>query len=291
MMKKDYLIRGTALSNSVRFVCVDATETINYAQKIHNAYPTAIAGLGRVMIQNIMMSSLLKEKGDVSIKVNGNGKLSPIYSYCDSDLNIRAYCNNPDTHYDLNDKGKLDVKRAVGEVGQIFVTQNLDGKNMFTSTAEIVSGEIAEDFTHYYMQSEQIPTSVSLGVFVDVDNSVKNAGGFIIQLLPFCSDEHIDILESKLLQLKPITTLLREGNSPEDIINNIFGDDYEILEKRNVNYKCNCSKDRFAKSLVTLGKNEISDLMLEENLETYCHFCNSKYYFTKDDLKEIYDSI
>lgn len=289
----DYLVRGLAYDGSIRVFAVDSTKTVGEAQKRHGMWPTASAAVGRLMTGGVMFGAMLKGDDKVVLKIDGGGPLGPILVDSNATGGVRGYAKNPQTHLDLNAKGKLDVGGAVGTDGMLSVIKDLGMRDFFTGQSPIVSGEIAEDLTYYFAVSEQVPSSVGLGVLVDTDNSVLAAGGFIVQVMPNAEDEAISKLENRLVSIEPVSSMIQRGLSPEAILNEIFGEEnVEILEKIPVKFECNCSKERFADGIIGLGKDEIRKMIDEDGAaETQCHFCLETYHYSKEELEAMIDEL
>lgn len=289
----DYLVRGLAYDGSIRVFAVDSTKTVGEAQKRHGMWPTASAAVGRLMTGGVMFGAMLKGDDKVVLKIDGGGPLGPILVDSNATGGVRGYAKNPQTHLDLNAKGKLDVGGAVGTDGMLSVIKDLGMRDFFTGQSPIVSGEIAEDLTYYFAVSEQVPSSVGLGVLVDTDNSVLAAGGFIVQVMPNAEDEAISKLENRLASIEPVSSMIQRGLSPEAILNEIFGEEnVEILEKIPVKFECNCSKERFADGIIGLGKDEIRKMIDEDgSAETQCHFCLETYHYSKEELEAMIDEL
>lgn len=289
----DYLVRGLAYDGSIRVFAVDSTKTVGEAQKRHGMWPTASAAVGRLMTGGVMFGAMLKGDDKVVLKIDGGGPLGPILVDSNATGGVRGYAKNPQTHLDLNAKGKLDVGGAVGTDGMLSVIKDLGMRDFFTGQSPIVSGEIAEDLTYYFAVSEQVPSSVGLGVLVDTDNSVLAAGGFIVQVMPNAEDEAISKLENRLASIEPVSSMIQRGLSPEAILNEIFGEEnVEILEKIPVKFECNCSKERFADGIIGLGKDEIRKMIDEDGAaETQCHFCLETYHYSKEELEAMIDEL
>jgi molecular chaperone Hsp33 len=289
---KDYLVKALAFNDSIRIYCVTSKHAINEVGKRFGYYPSALAAIGRVMSVGIMMGSMLKGDQTVTIKMFGNGPIGHIVVDADAVGNIRGYTENPHVHYEYTENSKLNVKATVGTDGFIHVIKDLKMREPFIGSVPITSGEIAEDFAYYFTLSEQTPSAVSLGVLVDVDNLATHAGGFIIQALPNADLEIIEKLEEILKTLPSISSLLSSGKTPEEIIDVITNSNYIILEKIDVNYKCNCSREKFERGLISLGEQEIMNLIEEDGkVDTVCHFCGNKYHFDKIDLEHILGEI
>lgn len=289
----DYLVRGLAFDGSIRVFAVDSTETVGEAQKRHMMWPTATAAVGRLMTGGVMLGAMLKGDDKVVLKIDGGGPLGPVLVDSNANGGVRGYAKNPQTHLDLNAKGKLDVGGAVGTDGMLSVIKDLGMRDFFTGQSPIVSGEIAEDLTYYFAVSEQVPSSVGLGVLVDTDNSVLAAGGFIVQVMPNAEEEAISKLENRLASIEPVSKMIQRGLSPEAILNEIFGgDNVEILDRIPVKFECNCSKERFAEGIMGLGAEEIGQIIDEEGkAETQCHFCLETYNYSKEELEAMIDEL
>lgn len=286
---KDYLIKALGFEGQVRAYAVTTTETVGEAQRRHYTWPTASAALGRSMTAGVMLGAMLKGEEKLTIKVEGGGPIGVILVDSNAKGEVRGYVTNPQTHFDLNEHGKLDVRRAVGTEGMLSVVKDIGMREHFTGQVPLISGELGEDFTYYLVTSEQVPSSVGVGVLVNPDNSILAAGGFIIQLLPGAEEETISAIESRLKAIPPISKLIQKGLSPEDILEEILGKgNVKILEQIPVQFKCQCSRERIANALVSLGKAEIDDIIeTEGKAEAQCHFCNETYQFSKEELKEL----
>lgn len=288
---KDYLIRGLAYNDEVRFFAVKTTNLVEEIRKRHNGYPTAMAAVGRTVTATAMLGAMQKSGDIVDVRVRGNGSIGQIIATANEKGEVRGYATNMKAHIASNSQGKLDVKGVVGTNGDIAIIKDLGLAEKYTTTSPIVSGEIAEDFTYYFAMSEQIPSAVSLGVLVDKDFSILSAGGFIVQILPFAKEETICKVEKVLETIKPISTLINEKNTLEDIANILFGEDYRVLKTTDIKFKCSCSKEKYASALITLGKNELEDMIKEEQIETVCAFCNEKYKFSREDIVELIEKL
>ncbi|MFL0365694.1 Hsp33 family molecular chaperone HslO [Pseudobacillus sp. 179-B 2D1 NHS] len=286
---KDYLVKALAYEGQVRAYAVDTTETINEAQRRHYTWPTASAAMGRAMTAGVMMGAMLKGEEKITIKIEGGGPIGAILVDANSKGKVRGYVTNPQTHFDLNEHGKLDVRRAVGTEGMLTVVKDLGLREHFTGQTPIVSGELGEDFTYYFVASEQVPSSVGVGVLVNPDNSILAAGGFVIQIMPGAEEEVISTIEKKISSMTPISKLIEKGLSPEEILYYILGEEnVKILDHMPVGFECTCSKERFGNAIISLGKEEIQEMIDEDGqAEAQCHFCNEKYLFTKDELEEL----
>jgi molecular chaperone Hsp33 len=285
----DYLVKALAFDGQIRAYAVKSTETVGEAQRRHYTWPVASAALGRTMTAGLMMGAMLKGENKLTIKIDGGGPLGPILVDSNASGEVRGYVTNPHVHFDLNEHGKLDVRRGVGTDGTLSVVKDIGMRDYFTGQVPLVSGELGDDFTYYFVTSEQVPSSVGVGVLVNPDNSIKAAGGFIIQLMPGTSDETITYIENRLKEIPPVSKQIDKGLSPEELLEELLGkDNVKILETMPVSFECNCSKDRFYTALVSLGSQEIREIIEEDGqAEAHCHFCNEKYLFTKEDLEEI----
>lgn len=284
---KDYLVKALAYNGNVRIYVTTTTNAINDIGNRLNYLPSALDAVGRVMSMTVMMGSMLKLEETVTVRVEGNGPIGKIIADGDAHGHIRAYCENPYCHFEYNDF-RLNAKATVGNSGFISVIKDLKLKEPFIGSVPIINGELAEDFAYYYSVSEQIPSAVSLGVLINTDAQAIASGGFIVQLLPNTDEEVIIEFEKKIKNLPPITEMLDAGLTPEEIVKNI-ANDAEIIETVPVIYQCNCSKEKFARGIISLGSEEIEDMIKSprEQTETICHFCGNKYYFSKDELKEL----
>ncbi|MXQ51529.1 Hsp33 family molecular chaperone HslO [Salinicoccus hispanicus] len=285
----DRLIRGIGMNDEIRIFSVDTTDTVNEAVSRHGAYPTAAAALGRSMTAGLMMGTMLKNEEKVTVTIQGGGPIGAIVVDSNAKGNVRGYLGNPKVHFPLNDIGKLDVRRAVGTDGFLSVAKDIGLKEHFTGSTEIVSGEIGEDFSYYFYASEQIPSIVALGVLVNPDNTIKASGGFIIQVLPGASDETIEYLDARAKEMTPVSKLIEQGLSPEDIINEAIGEEnWRSLDEMPVHFECNCSKDRFLNAIASLDPSEIITMIQEDGgAEADCHFCRNKVWIEKEELQEL----
>ena len=283
----DYIIRASAADNQIRAFAATTRELVEYARLTHGTSPVATAALGRLLTAGAMMGSMMKGEADIlTLQIKGNGPIGGLTVTADSKGYVKGYPYHPEVILPANAKGKLDVGGALG-AGMLTVIRDLGLKEPYVGQTHLVSGEIAEDLTYYYATSEQVPSSVALGVLMNKDNTVRRAGGFILQLMPFAEEEVISKLESRIGALEGITGLLDQEMTPEMILTHILGDlGLEILDQLPTAFVCNCSKSRVEKAVISIGKKELSD-MIEENepIEVNCHFCNRHYQFTVEDLK------
>ncbi|WP_026890742.1 Hsp33 family molecular chaperone HslO [Lacrimispora aerotolerans] len=287
----DYIVRATAGDHQIRAFAATTREMVEEARKAHNTSPVATAALGRLLTAGSMMGIMMKGKDDIlTIKIQGSGPIEGLTVTTDSKGNVKGYVFNPDVMLPPNQAGKLDVGGAVGE-GVLSVIKDIGLKEPYLGQTILVGGEIAEDLTYYYATSEQTPSSVALGVLMNKENTVRQAGGFIIQLLPGASDEMIDNLEKKLGEITSITTLLDEGQTPEMILEHILGEfGLDIMERIPTRFHCNCDKSRVEKALISIGRKELQEMIDDgKNIDVNCHFCNKNYEFTVEDLKDLYE--
>lgn len=289
----DYLVKALAYEGFVRAYAVNATETIAEAQQRHDTWNTSSAALGRTMIGALMLGATLKGKDKMTVKVEGNGPAGAIVVDSNGKGEVKGYIKNPHISLPLNEIGKIDVRGAVGTEGMFTVIKDLGLKEPFSGQTPIVSGEIGEDFTYYLAVSEQIPSAVGVSVLVDTDDSIKIAGGFMIQIMPGASEEIIDKIEERLKETARISSLLDEGQTPEEILQTLLAtDDVEFLENMPVQFKCDCSKEKFASAIITLGAEQIQELIDQDHgAEAVCAFCNNKYDYSEADLYELKQEI
>lgn len=289
---EDYIVRGTAADNQIRVFAATTRNMVEHARQIHNTSPVATAALGRLMTAGAMMGSMMKgEKDILTLQIKASGPINGITVTADSKANVKGYVGNPDVIIPANDKGKLDVAGAVG-IGILNVIKDIGMKEPYVGQTALQTSEIAEDLTYYFATSEQIPSSVGLGVLMNKDNTVRQAGGFIIQVMPFVEDEVITALENKLSTVSSITSMLDAGMTPENILEELFeGLSLDIMDKVPTAFSCNCSRERVEKALISVGKSEIQS-MIDDNepIEMNCHFCNTKYVFEVEELKRLLKS-
>lgn len=288
----DYIIRATAANSQIRAFAATTRELVEEARKIHGTSPVGTAAIGRLLTAAGMMGSMMKSDKDLlSIIINADGPMGKTGVTADAKANVKGYISNPTFQNPPNHLGKLDVGGAIGN-GTMKVIKDMGMKEPYVGTTGLLTGEIAEDLTYYFATSEQVPTSVGLGVLMNKDNTVKQAGGFIIQLMPFADDDVIDKLEKNIKNISSVTSMLDEGLSPEDILGRVlYGFDIEITDKLPTTYHCNCSKERVSKALISVGRAELEDMIREgKQIEVNCHFCNTNYIFTIDELKTLLNS-
>lgn len=285
----DYIVRGHAAGGTVRAFAADTTETVAEAMERHFTYPVVTAALGRLLTAGAMMGSMMKGEDDlITLTVKGDGPIGNITVSADSHGNVKGFAGNPQVEVPDKYAGKLDVGTAVGR-GTLSVVMDLGLSDPYNGTVELQTGEIADDLAYYFTVSEQTPSAVGLGVMIDTDSSVKHSGGFIIQMMPDVSEETISAVESKLADLKPVTSMMDEGMTPEMILEHILGNlGLEITERSDVRFHCNCSKERVSEALATLNPGNIQEMVDDgETIEVKCFFCNTAYNFTVDELKEL----
>lgn len=285
----DYIARGIAAEGMIRAFACSTKEMVEEARSRHNTSPVATAALGRLLSAGAMMGSMMKGDKDIlTLQIHAGGPIKGITVTADSKGNVKGYVGNPNVILHAKANGKLDVASAVG-VGFLNVIKDLGLKEPYVGQCALQTSEIAEDLTYYFATSEQVPSCVGLGVLMELDNTVKQAGGFIIQLMPGASEEVISKLEKNIQEITSVTTFLDMGCTPEEILENILGSlGFELMDTVPVKFECNCSKDRVAKALMCIGKDEISKMIDEgESIEMNCHFCNSSFEFSVDELGEI----
>ncbi|KMK74510.1 Hsp33 family molecular chaperone HslO [Alkalihalobacillus pseudalcaliphilus] len=286
----DYLVKATAFEGKVRAYSLVATDMVNTAVKKQDTWPTASAALGRAMMASTMMGTMLKGEAKLTVKIEGGGPIGAIIVDSNAKGQSRGYVTNPHVHFDLNDHGKLDVARAVGKEGSLSIVKDIGMKEAFTGSVPLISGELGEDFTYYFVTSEQTPSSVGVGVLVNPDYSVLAAGGFVIQLMPGADDAVITEIEKRLSNIPPVSKLVELGMPPEEILYSLLGEqNVKILETMPIEFACTCSRERIANAIISLGKEEIRAMIKEDGgAETSCHFCNDQYQFSTEDLEELY---
>lgn len=285
----DYIIRATAADNQIRAFAATTKELVEDARKAHDTSPVATAALGRLLTAGSMMGIMMKgEKDLLTLQISCNGPIGGLTVTADSKANVKGYVNNPSVMLPPNRKGKLDVGGAV-DLGILHVIKDMGLKEPYAGQTHLVSGEIAEDLTYYFAASEQVPSSVALGVLMNKDNTVRCAGGFIIQLMPFAEESVIAGLEKKIKEITSITSLLDRDLSPEEILEDILSDfGLVINEKMPTRFSCNCDKKRIEKAIISIGRKDIQE-MIDDNkpIEVNCHFCNTNYSFEVEELKEL----
>ena len=298
LLPRDIQERGTAMDKLVRCIsddgtlvmmAADTTQMVEKAQEIHSPSAVVTAALGRLLTASSMMGSMLKGENDsVTLRINGGGPAGSIIAVSDSSGNVRGTVSNPIVEIPLNQKGKLDVAGAVGKDGLLTVIKDFGMKEPYVGQIPIISGEIAEDITSYYATSEQIPSVCALGVLVNPDLTVKAAGGFIIQLLPTALDDTIDAVERCIQDIPPVTTMLTSGLSPEDICRKVLSEfNLEVLDTASPAYKCNCSRQRVIRALISTGKDALEEMAQDDDTEVKCQFCNKEYHFSSEEINNL----
>ncbi len=286
------LVRMISADGTLTVIAVDSTDIINRMEQIHQTSAVTSAALGRLLTAASMMGAVLKGKDNsITLRMNGNGPAGSLIAVSDSEGNVRGYVANPVVEIPLNDKGKLDVAGAVGADGTLTVMKDLGLKEPYIGQIPIISGEIAEDITNYFATSEQVPSVCALGVLVNPDLSIKAAGGFIIQLLPTAFEDTIDQVEECIKGIEPVTQMLTNGMSPEDICRHVLKTfELEILDTSSPEYRCNCSRERVIKALLSMGRDDLADMANDPFTEVDCHFCEKKYRFTSAEIKKLAES-
>lgn len=284
----DYMIRATGFKGHVRAFAARTTGIVEEMRSRHDMWNTATAAAGRTLTTTLMMGAMLKGNESLSVKIKGGGPIGQIVAEANAHGEGVAYVTNPHVHFDLNEKGKLDVKRAVGTDGFVYVTKDLGLKEPYQGSSPIVSGEIGEDFTYYFVVSEQTPSAVGVGVLVNPeDRSVLAAGGFILQLLPATPDDVVAQIEERLSQLPQVSRMIGEGLSPEEILAKVL-DEPKILSRTEIHFRCDCSEEKVIRALISMGKEEMDSMIAEQGeAEVHCHFCNERYHFDKSALEDI----
>lgn len=285
----DYIVRATAANHQIRAFAISSTNTIEEARQRHNTSPIATVALGRLMSAGAMMGAMMKGDDDIiTIKIKGDGPIGGLTVTADAKANVKGYVNNPEVMLPLNSAGQLDVEKALG-IGVLSVIKDIGLKEPYVGDTILVTSDVTQDITYYFATSEQVPTSVGLSVIMSKDNTVKSAGGFIIQLLPDASEEIISALEKKIKEVKNVTTMLEHGYTPEQMLEELLGEfGLDILDKIPTQFYCNCSKERMSRALISIGRKELSSLIEEgRTIEVNCHFCGSHYNFDVEELKDL----
>lgn len=286
---KDYIVRATAADSQVRAFAAVTRETVETARKSHNTSPVATAALGRLLTAGAMMGVMMKgEKDILTLQIKADGPINGITVTADSQGRVKGYVGNPEVILPANEKGKLDVSGAVGN-GFLNVIKDMGLKEPYSGQVDLQTGEIAEDLTYYFAVSEQVPSAVGLGVLMNKDNTVQQAGGFIVQVMPFAEEKTIAKLEENIQKIQSVTTLLEQGHTPESLLDAVFeGFDVDIMDKVPAEFYCNCSKKRVEKALISIGRKDLNEMIQEgKEVELNCHFCNTNYVFNVEELKEI----
>lgn len=285
----DYIVRATAANAQIRAFASTTRELVEEARQRHNTSPVVTAALGRLLTAGGMMGAMLKgEKDILTLQVHGSGPMKGMTVTADAKADVKGYAYQPQVMLPPNSKGKLDVAGAVG-IGFMNVIKDFGLKEPYVGQTVLQTSEIAEDLTFYFATSEQVPSSVGLGVLMEKNNTVRQAGGFIIQLMPFAEESVITQLEQNLADVSSVTALLDAGNSPEQMLERLLGNlGLEIVDTIPTRFFCNCDKKRVEKAIISIGKKEIQEMIAQgEDSEVNCHFCNTNYHFTVDELKQL----
>lgn len=285
----DYIVRATAANAQIRAFAATTKELVEHARAAHNTSPVATAALGRLLTAGAMMGTMMKgEKDLLTLQIKSGGPIGGLTVTADARANVKGYVNEPNVLIPANKNGKLDVAAAVG-TGLLYVIKDLGMKEPYVGQTVLQTSEIAEDLTYYFAASEQVPSSVGLGVLMNQDNTVKQAGGFIIQLMPFAEEEVVSKLEDNLKRVTSVTALLEEGYTPKMLLEELLGNlELEVTDTIPTKFSCNCSKGRVEKAVISIGKKEIEKMIADrEDIEVNCHFCNTHYQFTVEELKEM----
>ncbi|PIC80806.1 Hsp33 family molecular chaperone HslO [Sporosarcina sp. P18a] len=280
----DYLVKAVAYQNQVRAYAVNSTTTVAEAQRRHAARPTAVDALGRSMTAGVILGAMLKGEEKVSVKINGGGPLGTIIVDSNAKGEVRGYVSNPQIDFEMNKVGK-----AVGMNGLLTVSKDVGLMHPFVGQIPLISGEIGEDYTSYLSRSEQTASAVRLGVLVNSDYTVKAAGGFIIQLMPGADEDVMSMIEERIKVIAPLSSMIAEGSTPEQILEHVLGsENVTVLESMPVQFQCQCSVDRISNAIISLGSEEIQDMIeTDGHAEANCHFCNESYYFDTEHLEAL----
>lgn len=290
---KDKLIKAMAKDNMIRIIAATTTELVNEAVKIHECTPTASAALGRMLTAGSLMGSMLKSKGDViTLQITGDGEAKGVVVTSYNDGRVKGYIGNPHVDLPLNSKGKLDVGGAIGKHGTFYVIRDMGLKEPYVGQVPVYTGEIGEDLAYYFTVSEQTPSAVALGVLVDTDLSIKASGGFIIQMMPGADELLADLITYRLQEIPSVTEMMTKGMDIYEIVNYIFEDmDLNIMEEMQPFYKCDCTREKVEKALISIGKKDLKEIYEEgKDEQLKCHFCNKSYIFTHEDIEKLINS-
>lgn len=286
---KDYMIRAVAADAQIRAFAITSRDLTEKARQAHNTSPIATAALGRAMSGALMMADMLKGPRDLlTIQIDGDGPMQGLVVTADNQGHVKGYVKNPHVILDPNAQGHLNVGGAIGQ-GTLTVIRDMNLKDPYIGQIPLVTGEIAEDLTAYYAQSEQIPSAVGLGVLMNKENTVRRAGGFVVQLMPFAEDEVISRLEENIRKISSVTSILEEESTPEHLLDVVLeGFKPEVTSREDVRFYCNCTKERFSRGLILLGTEELANIISEgKDIELRCQFCNSAYTFTTEEVKKL----
>ena len=285
----DYIVRATAANNQIRAFAATTRNVVETARAAHNTSPVATAALGRLLTAGALMGSMMKNDTDIlTLQIKCNGPIQGLTVTADVKGNVKGYVENPDVMLPPSKKGKLDVAAAL-DLGVLSVIKDMGLKEPYVGQTILTTSEIAEDLTYYFATSEQVPSSVGLGVLMEKDNTVKQAGGFIVQVMPFVDDAVVDKLEANIAKIDSVTAMLDKGYTPEKILEMVLeGMDVEYTDTLPTQFACNCSKERVEKALISIGRKDIQEMIDDgKDIEMHCHFCNTSYQFSVDELKEI----
>lgn len=285
----DYIVRATAANNQVRAFAATTRDVVEAARVAHNTSPVATAALGRLLTAGTMMGSMMKNDKDLlTIKIQCDGPIKGLTVTADVNGNVKGFVEEPMVILPASEKGKLDVAKALG-LGVLSVIKDMGLKEPYVGDTILTTSEIAEDLTYYFATSEQVPSSVGLGVLMEKDNTVKQAGGFIVQVMPFVDDAVVDKLEANIANLESVTSMLDKGMTPEQILETVLeGMDVEFTDTMPTKFQCNCSKERVEKALISIGRKDIQEMIDDgKEIEMHCHFCNTSYPFSVEELKDI----
>ena len=285
----DYIVRATAANHQIRAFAATTRNLVETARAAHNTSPVATAALGRLLTGGVMMGAMMKNEKDVlTIQIKCDGPIQGLTVTADVNGNVKGYVENPMVMLPPSKKGKLDVATALG-LGVMNVIKDMGLKEPYLGQTILVTSEIAEDLTYYFATSEQVPSSVGLGVLMEKDNTVKQAGGFIVQVMPFIEEEVLAKLEENIGKIESVTAMLDKGYTPEQILETVLdGMDVEYTDTLPANFHCNCSKERVEKALISIGRKDIKEMIDDgKPIEMHCHFCNTSYEFSVEELKEI----
>lgn len=286
---KDYIVRATAANSQIRAFAATTRNVVETARAAHNTSPVATAALGRLLTAGAMMGSMMKNDSDMlTIQIKCNGPIQGLTVTADVKGNVKGYVENPNVMLPPSKKGKLDVATAL-DLGVLSVIKDMGLKEPYVGQTILTTSEIAEDLTYYFATSEQVPSSVGLGVLMEKDNTVKQAGGFIVQVMPFVEDAVVDKLEANIAKIDSVTSMLDQGYTPEKILETVLeGMDVEFTDTMSTEFTCNCSKERVEKALISIGRKDIQEMINDgKEIEMHCHFCNTSYSFSVEELKDI----
>lgn len=284
---EDYLVKAICFDGKVRAYAVRATNTVAEAQRRHDTWSASSAALGRTIVAGLILGATVKGDDIITAKVQGDGPAGSIVVTANGSGQVKGYIQQPHVSLPLNEQGKIDVRGAVGTEGVLTVIKDLGLKEPFSGQVPLVSGELGEDFTYYMATSEQVPSSIGLSVLVNPDESIKASGGFMIQMMPGADEEIIEQIEERLQQMPLVSDLLDQGESPEQILARILGEEHlKIIEKEPVSFHCDCSKEKFARAIISVGKEAIEEMINEDHgAEAVCQFCENKYQYTEEELQ------